>query len=57
VRSRAGLERLLTPIVAQSDAQVEAVLASQQNLSASIDRLVSGAAPLRLYAPRHALPP
>jgi hypothetical protein len=57
VRSRVGLERLLTPIVAQSDAQVEAVLASQQNLSASIDRLVSGARPLRFYVPRHALPP
>jgi hypothetical protein len=38
-----GLERLLTPMVAESDAQVEAVLASQQNLAASIDRLVAGA--------------
>jgi hypothetical protein len=36
-----GLEALLAPLVADSDAQVEAVLASQQNLSASLDRLVS----------------
>jgi hypothetical protein len=41
----AGLERLLTPMVAASDAHVEAVLASQQNLAASIDRLVAGARP------------
>ena len=36
-----GLEALLAPLVADSDAQVEAVLASQQNLSVSLDRLVS----------------
>jgi ABC-type transporter Mla subunit MlaD len=36
-----GLEALLAPLVADSDAQVEAVLASQQNLSASLDRLVA----------------
>ena len=40
-----GLEGLLAPVIADSDAHVEAVLASQQNLSASIDRLVSGASP------------
>jgi hypothetical protein len=38
-----GLEQLLSPLLANSEAQVESVLGSQQNLSAAIDRLVGGA--------------
>jgi hypothetical protein len=40
---RAGLEELLTPMLEHSEVQMEAVLSSQQKLSGTIDRLVSGA--------------
>ena len=43
VLSSPGLDRLIAPLLANSEAQVDSVLGSQQNLSAAIDRLVGGA--------------